>query len=544
VKIIFLLDEYLHRIFRILMWKDFYVYSAAIFLLYILACSTYFDFVLRKDGYYYILKGMEAANGDFSLFRPHAFGWPLFLAFFYWLLNVDNIFQAMFLARWLSIILTCFTVVLLGCFCKKMCGQKNYEGACVVAVTAYVLSFHVQEIAKVAYTEPLFLVLTLSCYYFMVSSKPLNTMEIGLAALFAGLSYWVRANGLFQLFVLLTVIALWSYKDVFRVFKNSLFAVLVFFGVCAPYLLMRYLQFDSAFDYGPNSKYFVDNFRQVWDDTIPVPTFLEYLSTHNWYDYYNKFIEDGLLKIFHYMHLLFNLKYLWIILLVVSLLAAVVYKRRDMYAMILLFLLTFAGFSMIFQVFGHVRHLLFLIPFILACSVVFISSLGTDTVKISNIVFGLLLVSAVSSSEEIKLFDENHINVPQVKDTWALWAADNLEGNVALVEAGDILQMAQHYRKPAMQRVPESFALVEEKINRVRPGEHKSLAEALPDFQARNIDYVITDKRTLYMKHRRPYLKEIREEKWRKTFELLNSIPGGEPGGALIGVDIYKVHYE
>ena len=50
------------------------------------------------------------------------------------------------------------------------------------------------------------------------------------------------------------------------------------------------------------------------------------------------------------------------------------------------------------------------------------------------------------TSEEIKLFDENHIKVPQVKDTWALWVADNLEGNVALVEVGDILKMAQHYR--------------------------------------------------------------------------------------------------
>ena len=248
--------------------------------------------------------------------RPHAYGWPLFLAFFYWLLNVDNIFQAMFLARWVSIILTCCSVVLLGYFCKKMCGPKKYEGACVVAVTAYVLCFHIHKVAKVSYTEPLFLVLTLCCFYFMVSARPLKYREIFLAALFAGLSYWVRANGLFQLFVLLAVIALWSYKDVFRMLKDSLLAVFVFAGVSAPYLIMRHLQFGSAFDYGPNSKYFVDNFMQVWDESIPVPTFLEYLSTHGWHDYYYKFIEYGLFQIFHFMPSLFNDTYHWLILLV------------------------------------------------------------------------------------------------------------------------------------------------------------------------------------------------------------------------------------
>ena len=46
------------------------------------------------------------------------------------------------------------------------------------------------------------------------------------------------------------------------------------------------------------------------------------------------------------------------------------------------------------------------------------------------------------------------------------------------------------------------------------------------------------------MKHRRPYLKEIKEEKWRETFELLKSFPECEPGAILHGVDIYKVHYK
>ncbi|MCP3931662.1 MAG: hypothetical protein GY705_21480 [Bacteroidetes bacterium] len=136
------------------------------------------------------------------------------------------------------------------------------------------------------------------------------------------------------------------------------------------------------------------------------------------------------------------------------------------------------------------------------------------------------------------------IKVPEVKDTWALWAGDNLEGKVALVSGGDILRMAQHYKKPAENLVPNDFCMVQEKINRIRPGNYKSLGQALTYFREDEVRYVITDHVTLNIMRKRLYLKEIQSKKWGNTFIPVKSFPAGKPGSALIGVNIYKIGRE
>ncbi len=254
------IDQGISRVFSVLMWRKVFVFSAGLFLFYVLAYSTHFQQVLSKDAFFYVNKGMEIANGDFSLFHSHAVGWPVFLGICYKILGVENVFQGMFIARWLSILLFCAAVFPISALCKKVCGHDKTAGACILAVTVYVVSPQIQSMAQFAYTEPLFLVLTLYCYYFLAGNQPLRTREIVLASLLASLSYWVRANGLFQLFVILGMIVLWSGYDLRYCVKKGMLAVVVFFTVSAPHLIMRSMQFGSPFDYGPNSKYFVDDF--------------------------------------------------------------------------------------------------------------------------------------------------------------------------------------------------------------------------------------------------------------------------------------------
>ncbi|MHB8788720.1 MAG: hypothetical protein ACYDBT_02440 [Desulfobulbaceae bacterium] len=534
------LDRFCQALFEKLLWRNLYIFAAMLFLLLVLAWSTTFDLVLRQDAFFYTMTGMEIAHGDFVLNRLQAAGWPFFLAFFYFLFGTDNIFQAMFWARWISILLVCVSVVPMMVLCRRICDKEQWQGACVVAVTAYVFSGHIREIAKVAYTEPLFLFLTLCCLCFLAAREQPATKTFALAALFAGLSYWVRANGLFHLFLILGMVTIWSAGRIGYLVKNGLTAIGVFAAVSAPHLIMRHLQFGSPFDYGPNSKYFVDSFVQVWDDAVPSPSLMEYLATHTWQNYFEKFIGNGLFQVFYDFTGLLDDGHFWLALLCVSLAFAVLRGRKEMFPLVLLFGLTLAGFSLVFDVFGHIRHLLFLIPFILLGSVAFVASLSGERFRVGNILLVVLLVHTVASHEKIEILAKNRIKLPQVQDTWALWAADHLEGNVVLLTGGDILRLAQHYRKPAVDRIPLSFAQVEERIVRIRPGEYSSLAEAVADFRKKEIDFVITDAISLRYIRRNPYLKEIGEEKWRNIFVHQRSFAGGEPGASYHGVNIYR----
>ncbi|MCP3931661.1 MAG: hypothetical protein GY705_21475 [Bacteroidetes bacterium] len=189
---------------------------------------------------------MELLHGDISLFRPHAVGWSVFLSIFYFILGIDNVFEAMFVARWLSILLICCCFVSIVILCKKVCAKGYQDGAVVIVVTGFVLSVSIRKIATVAYTEPLFLFLTISCYCFLAQSSRLATGDIVKAALFAGLSYWVRANGLFHLFAILGMIVLWSNLKPSYVIKNGLLAIVIFISISAPQLIMRYHQFGSV----------------------------------------------------------------------------------------------------------------------------------------------------------------------------------------------------------------------------------------------------------------------------------------------------------
>ena len=55
----------------------FVIVVGALLLTY-LFLDTSFHVVLRKDSFFYTLKGMEIVNGNYDLYRSHAVGWPAF----------------------------------------------------------------------------------------------------------------------------------------------------------------------------------------------------------------------------------------------------------------------------------------------------------------------------------------------------------------------------------------------------------------------------------------------------------------------------------
>ncbi len=268
---------------------------------------------------------------------------------------------------------------------------------------------------------------------------------------------------------------------------------------------------------------------------------MDYLATHNWYDYYDKFIVNGLWRVLKTLPHLFVNQEVWLILLLLAFFLAVRLRKKEMYPLMLMMLLTLAGFSLVFDVFGHVRHLIFLIPFIAICGMFFLSSMRVGSWQFSNIVIFLLLIYTVATYNGEEFKKSNHFVIPEVKDTWALWAADNLEGNVALLAGGDLLRMSQHYAKPAIDLVPLHFAEARQRINRIKIKSFDSLSEALVDFQKQDAQYLIIDFFSLY---RRPFLREIKNEEWQNNFELLKHFEHGKHGALLSRVDVYRIRYE
>ena len=83
-------------------------------------------------------------------------------------------------------------------------------------------------------------------------------------------------------------------------------------------------------------------------------------------------------------------------------------------------------------------------PIILIVSVGFWSSMDRNSrVKFSNIILFVVLLFNLSWMPRTFPIKTNHVTIPEVRDNWAIWGAQHLEGKVVIVEGGDILKIAQ-----------------------------------------------------------------------------------------------------
>ncbi|MDJ0958821.1 MAG: hypothetical protein QNI91_18280, partial [Arenicellales bacterium] len=289
-------DDGLNHLLGFLMSKDAAVYLVSLTVVFLIAGSTVFDRVLREDAYNFIVTGMRIAHGDFGSFQKQSIGWPLFLGGVFWLTQVETVFGAMRIARWVTILLTAISVIPLAYICRHALPKRQYAAGCLSVLIVFASAPLIHFIGKNGMSEPLFMLLVMSAVLVFLSGS--NASRNGVvAALLLGLAYWVRPNSLFVFIALIASIGLQClFANTYRA-RDIIVATLVFVAVCLPYWFARYMEFGSAFDYGPNSKYFVDNYEQVWADNIENPSLLTYLTTHSWSEIYQKFIERGMLQV-------------------------------------------------------------------------------------------------------------------------------------------------------------------------------------------------------------------------------------------------------
>lgn len=534
------IERELSRFYRVLMYKDIWLYLCAALSVYLLGAVP-FDRVLREDAYNFVVKGMEIAHGDFSLDRAQFIGWPLMLGSIFSFLDVSDVFEAMFVARWTSIAIFALCVFVLGRICLRLFGREGYHGLVIAIVLAFMFAYRTGDAARSALAESLIVLCTLVVTWLLLKACTTDRIRLGYAALSAavsGIAYYVRPYGLFLFAAILLVILLVSRKHRRRMVTAGLVAIGVFVIVTLPDLYARYTSFGSPLDYGSNSKYFVDHYEFVWADNVAAPSFWQYLTTHDWGQYYHKFIREGILVVLYYLWIGL-LPVAWIALSIAGAVSIFRSGRRALYFAPLAVLVSVAGMTIVFHIYGSIRHLIYLVPLLLITAGAFFFVLDRARFDIKNIAGTFMIAFVLATVPGIYGLHPDRIEIPQVKDHWAVWAADNLSGNVAIVEGGDILEMSQHYERRGW-RIAKAFQSVEPRINTIRPGVYRDLSRALEEFRRRNIRYLITDGNHI---RRRPYLRNVSNEEWKDVLRHLNTFRHGYEGAVLKNVNIYELVY-
>ena len=460
---------------------------------------TPYNIVLREDAYVYLLKSLEITKGNFVPMQTHAIGWSLFMSPFFYLFGSTSIFQNMVYARIISNFVGALSIFPLAYIGRKLLDKKYL----IFLLILFAFSSHLIISSTSALTEPLFTFLLLISVYFIIKARE-NQNYILVASLFGAFAYYVRPNGIFTLLIILFSFFLLRKQIPKFSYKYVIYIILIFFVVSTPFLYQRYVHFGSPFFYGENSKYFVDTYQQVWSNNIPVPSLMDYLSTHTFTDYFNKFVIHGFFKIiFDYVHFgvispLLLFFFLYGILMY--------FNNKKFLPLIVVFFIWIVGFTPAWDIFGTPRHLYPTIPFILIFSTAAINDIFKNNRYRNILLFSFLIVFILFSlitpigswykSSQSPVYDGLE---------WGRWAAQNIKGKIAIIEGGDLIMM--HLPDTKVSGVGQlDLDAPKSNLSVVRPGYFENLSSAMEWFKEIGVTHLALDDKNI---NRRPYLKEI-----------------------------------
>ena len=461
---------------------------------------TDYDTVLREESYGYVLKSLEITKGSFVPILNHAIGLSLFMSPFFYFFGSESIFQNMIYARIISNVIGALSIFPLAYIGKKILDKKSL----IVLIVLFAFSPGLMIYDTEVFPEPLFIFLFITSVFFIIKAME-NQNYILASAAFGGLAYYVRFNGIVILPIILLSFFLLRKQIPKFDYKYLIYIVAVFFAVSAPLMYQRYADFGSPFFHGDSSKYFVDErFKAFGSENIPVPSLMEYLRTHTFTDYLDKFVIHGFLGII-YDYFFYSVSPLVLFFFLYG--AARHFNDVRFAPFISIFLIWVMSFIPVWHIYHEARYLYPTIPFILIFSAIGINDVIKDR-RYGYILLSLFLIVFVPFSLKASADDLNAYTASDIERDgleWGRWAAQNIQGKIAIIEGGDLIMM--HLPDSAIAGVSlfDIYA-PESNLSTVRPGYFENLSSAMVWFNELGVTHLALDDRTI---HKRPYLKEV-----------------------------------
>jgi 4-amino-4-deoxy-L-arabinose transferase-like glycosyltransferase len=510
-------------------------FTLVVILMFILSLAvnvfyTPFDIVLREDAYFYILKAMEIASGDLTPTLTHAIGWPLLIAPFLQVFNVQSVTDAMFFARILSVLFGALSVIPLAFIAKKLLEKKT----ALVLLSLFVFYPILIISSTTAFTEPLFTFLFLTMILFAIKATD-NKRYIFIASAIAGIAYYVRSNGIILLVILLLSFYVMR-KQIPDFKKRYLLAIIaIFFLVSGPFLYDRAVEFGSPTYYGLNSKYFADSYQQAWGDNVPVIGPLEYMLTHSVVDYFDKFVIHGGLSIIK-DYSFYVLSPIILFFFLYGFLRH--FKDNNLKPLSILFIVWFLSFSVVYQVFDTPRHFYATIPFALIFSAFAIEHIFKEE-KYKNLsltLFTLVFVGFSVLTVNQAFYNDQSGNVQDGLE-WGQWVSKNIEGKIVIIEGWDLIMMHLPDSKAGGIGIFNVYA-PESNITILRPGYFNNFLEAMDWFKETNVTHIVFEEDQIY---RRSYMTQIYNNG--RALSYLNIVYSNHDTDSLWKVKVYEIDW-
>ena len=363
-----------------------------------------------SDSFILMIEGIAFSEGDFT-YLSHRSLWPLFLSGFFSIFRFEDYFGYMTLVRIISISVSIVTIPILYLISKEFVKEKY----AIIATILFTLESNLVENSIFGQTEPLFILLGLISFYFVIQKNQKYQL---LAFVFAGLAFDTRVNGI-VLILLVTFALILKIKNHEGSIKNLMLGIMLFVFIIAPIHVMGPILQD-----GPIFPFLGTVSVTVLEEQKHYSTYESSEDTSS-----GKIILNAIKNEFSQV-VRISIPYLIIFFpigIIVSL-KNINFKEKMLFSVIIISLVVAIPQ---YTVSNEFRNLFFLTPFLCIFSIIGIQKL-TEKVKIKNIflillVGGLILLSANFLRERYDIDEKYFLE----KDDFGKYVANNYEGNIS-----------------------------------------------------------------------------------------------------------------
>ena len=263
-----------------------FVTAAAAVAFVVRLAATPFDVPANLDVHAYALKAREIAAGDLTPIRTHAIGWSLLLAPFVWLVRDAPMMTVLNATRIVASAVDALALLPFAVLARETLDPRARPLALAFCPFALLLV----RMAVRGFSEPLLTLLFVGTVAgVLVGRRSRSALVAGACA--AGLACWVHPTGV----VVLAIAALLAAVTGGRGRRVAALAIVAAIAtvVAAPAAIQRARAFDGPFDYGANTRFFIENRSDVWSPHVPAPGWREYLASQPTARILERFVVRG-----------------------------------------------------------------------------------------------------------------------------------------------------------------------------------------------------------------------------------------------------------
>lgn len=192
-----------------------------------------YELPLVTDGLDYFLYATESVFFGYlpTTWTPINNGWPMFLSFWFSIVNLENTLEYMQFQRIISLSLSALTIIPVYFLCKKFFNPK----LALIGASIFVFDPRIVLNSLLGITDPLFILLSITSLLIFLKYERKTTI---LSFILVAFSTIVRSEGIF-LFLALTILFFIKYKISKEIFKTYFPAMLIFMLILIPVMDYR-----------------------------------------------------------------------------------------------------------------------------------------------------------------------------------------------------------------------------------------------------------------------------------------------------------------